>query len=136
MSTESPTFLSRLSERVLSWVALGLIVGAGIGLWQMGPEARGALWSGAWRSVAWLAIVAAVPWSATLYIRRLGDFGSNWAGVILLASLLLVDVVIAVLLMTAWPAGLWTWLAALALLALAAAYNFLVTEYLADQAGI
>lgn len=136
MSAEGTTFLSRISERVLSWIALGLVVAAGVGLWQMGPEARAALWSGAWRSVAWLAIVAAVPWSGALFIRRLGDVGSNWVGVALLASLTVVDILAGAALLTAWPSGVWTWLAAMTLLALAGAYNFLVSEYLADRAGV
>lgn len=135
MGAEGSGFLSRVSERVVSWIALGLIVAAGVGLWQMGPDARGALFSGIWRSLAWLLIVAVVPWSARLYIRRVLDVGSNWAGAVLIAALTLADLVAGVLLLSAWPAGLWSWLVCIVLLAIAATYNFLVTEYLADQAG-
>jgi hypothetical protein len=37
--------------------------------------------------------------------------------------------------MTGWPASFWGWGAALAALAVAGTYNYLVTEYLAEMSG-
>lgn len=127
--------LGRIAERVLSWLALAAVVAAGIGIWQMGPDARGAVWSGIWRTLVWLTVVAALPWTAQLFIQRLLDVGANWAGGMLLAALLLVDVLAGVLLLAGWPDGFWAWLLVLAVLGAAGAYNYLVTEYLAEQAG-
>lgn len=127
--------LGRVGERVLSWIALGLLVFAGIAIWQMGPETRGAIWGGIWRSVAWVLIAAAAPWAARLFIRRVLEQGTNWAGVVLLAALLGIDLVAGLLLITAWPASGWGWTACLAALAVAATYNYLVIEYLAQMAG-
>lgn len=127
--------LSRVGERVLSFLAIALLVGVGVAIWQMGPEMRAAIWSGIWRTAAWLLIAAAAPWSARLLIRRVLETGTNWAGFGLLAALVVLDLVAALLLMTGWPAGFWGWAASLALLGLAGTYNYLVTEYLADQAG-
>jgi len=125
--------LSRLSERVLGYVALAALVAGGIALYQIGPTGRAALWEAIWRTVAWFAITAALPWVSRLFMRRLLDIGENWVGVVLIASLTLINVVAGLLLIGGWPAGGWAWLGALALLALAGTYNFFVCEYLAER---
>ena len=127
--------LARLGEKTASWVILALVVFLGITIYQMPAETKAAIWSGIWRTNVWLLIVAAVPWSARLYITRVLEAGSNWAGVVLIASLVAVDILVAVLLMSAWPAGAWSWFACLGALAVAGTYNYLVTEYLAEMAG-
>jgi hypothetical protein len=133
MAIESPGIMSRISERVISWVVLALIVAAGIGIWQMGPELRQAWLTGLWRTLLWLVIAASVPWLGWVAMPRLLELGSNWVGVALLAVWLLLDVVAGVLLLTAWPASWGAWLAVLALLGVALAYNYLVSEYLAQR---
>jgi hypothetical protein len=135
METPGGGILGRLSERMLGWVALGLLIFLGIAIWQAGPEWRAAMWSRIWRTAVWLAIVGAVPWSAKLYIGRILELGSNWAGVVLLAGLVVIDVIAALLLMTGWPVGFWGWFAGLAALAVAGTYNYLVTQYLAEMKG-
>ena len=57
------------------------------------------------------------------------------AGVVLLGVLTLVDAIVGLILMQGWPRGGWSWLAALAALAVAGLYNYLVAEYLAEKAG-
>ena len=47
----------------------------------------------------------------------------------------LYDLIAGRLLMQGWPSGGWGWTLSLAALALAGAYNYLVTEYLAEQTG-
>jgi hypothetical protein len=135
MAIETPGFVSRVAERVVSFIALGLVIAAGIGLWQMGPEAREAWWAAIWRTLVWLAVAAALPWVAQLFIGRLLEVGENWVGIALLGGLLVVEVLVGVLLLTAWPTSVWAWLAAIALLGVATAYNYLVAEYLAQRAG-
>lgn len=127
--------LARLGEKVLGWIALGLLILLGIGIWQMGPEGRGALWGGIWRTALWLIVATALPWSARLFITRLLEISSNWAGVGLIAALTLVNLVLGLILMQGLPNGVWGWLAALTALAIVATYNYLVAEYLAEQAG-
>jgi hypothetical protein len=85
--------------------------------------------------VVWVVIVAAVPWSAKLFIRRILEAGTNWAAVGLLGGLMAVDVIAALLLMTGWPGSVWSWLAAIGVLAVVGTYNYLVTEYLSEMAG-
>lgn len=135
MEVVGGSFWSRVSERALGWVALGLIVLAGVGLWQMGPEGRGALWSATWRSAAWLAIAAVVPWIASLFIERLLELRTNWAGAALVAVLVAFDALAGILLLSDWPASGWAWVAAIGVLGVAGTYNFLVAEYLAQRAG-
>lgn len=125
----------RLAERILSWVALALVVLLGIAIYQMPSETKAAIWSAAWRSVFWLSIVGVTPWFARLFIGRVLESSSNWAGVILLAGFFAVDVFAALFLMTAWPSGGWAWFGAGVALVLAATYNFLVAEYLAQEYG-
>jgi len=127
--------LSRLAEKVLGWLALGLLIGLGVALWQMGPERRAALWSAIWRSGVWLVLAAALPWATRLFLRRILALGSNWAGVALLAGLALVDLVAGLVLMGGWPSSGWGWVASVTALGLAASYNYLVVEYLAEQLG-
>jgi len=135
METTGGGILARLSEKMLTWIGLALLVFLVIAIWKMPPETRAAIWSGIWRSVVWVVIAAAVPWSAKLYIRRILDARTNWAGAGLLAGLVAVDVIAALLLMTGWPGGVWSWLAAIGALAVAGTYNYLVTEYLSEMAG-
>jgi len=134
---EQPTggIFGRLLERVLSLIALGLVVLAGVALWQMGPQGRAAIWSAIWRTALWLALAAVLPWSARLFIGRVLETGSNWAGLALIAALTVIDLMVGLILMGGLPAGGWGWLAALAALGLAGTYNYFVAEYLAEQAG-
>lgn len=127
--------LGRLGEKILTWIALGLLVLVGVAIYRMGPAGRQALWEGLWRSAVWVVFVAAVPWSAKWVIRRILEIGSNWAGFLLIAAYVVMDVVVGVILLGGLPSGGWGWVAALAALAVAGAYNFLVAEYLAEQAG-
>ncbi len=127
--------LGRLGEKVLGWVALALIVVLGVAIWRMGPEMRGAILSGIWHTILWVVIAGALPWLSRLFIRRILEIGSNVASLILIASYTLINLVVGIVLMGGLPGGGWGWLAALAALAVAGTYNYLVNEYLAEQAG-
>ncbi len=134
-TTSAGGFASRIAERVVSWLALALIVLAGVAVWQMGPEGRENVWNWIWRVTVWLVVIAALPWSATLLIERVLDAGSNWAAAALVAVYVLLSALIGVGLLTAWPASAWGWLAALAALGVGGTYNYLVLEYLAQRSG-
>ncbi len=127
--------LGRLFEKVLGYITLGLIVLCGLALWRIGPEGRTAIWNAIWRTAVWLGLAAGLPWLTRLFIARVLEIGSNWAGAALLAVLTGIDLLVGRLLMQGWPDSLWGWIAALTALAMAGLYNYLVTEYLAEQAG-
>lgn len=127
--------LSRIAERVLSWVALGLLVLLCVAIYQMPGATKAAVWSAIWRAVVWVLIVGIAPWIARLFIGRILTFSTNWAGALLLSGMILVDICAGYLLMTGWPSGGWSWFGVFAVLALAGTYNFLVAEYLAQEYG-
>lgn len=135
MESSGSTMVGRIFERVASWVALALLIGLGVAIWQMPGDTKAAIWSGFWRTTIWLALVAAIPWSAQLFIGRVLDAGTNWAGVVLISAFVVLDVIIGIVLMSAWPASGWAWFATLVALALAGTYNYLVAAYLADTRG-
>jgi FtsH-binding integral membrane protein len=134
---ESPGggILGRVAEKVLSLIGLALVVLCGVALYRMEPQTRQAIWEGIWRTVVWVVIATALPWVTRFFVSRILEVGSNWAGVILLAAFTLVDLLAGLILMKGWPSGGWGWTAALTALAVAGLYNYLVTEYLAQQAG-
>lgn len=134
---ESPGLgiLGRLSEKVLGYIALGLVALCAIAVYQIPGETKAAIWSGVWRSVVWVAFSAGWPWVTWLFMRRVTEAGTNWAGLILLAALTVGNLVAAGVLMTGWPIGVWGWLAGLTAIALAATYNYMVAEYLAEHSA-
>ena len=134
METSQGIF-GRLGEKILGWIALAIIVCIVIAIWRIGPERRAAVWQGIWTTTFWVAIAAGLPWSARLFMKRIMDVGSNWAAVGLVGGFVLIDV-IAGLILKGFPAGGWSWFFSLAALAVAGTYNYLVTEYLADQTGM
>jgi hypothetical protein len=127
--------LGRVLEKVLTLVALALVVLCGVAIYRLQPQTRQAIWAGIWRTAAWVVLAAGLPWVCRLFIGRLLEIGSNWAAVVLLSVLTLVDAVVGLILMRGWPGSGWGWLAALAALAVAGLYNYLVAEYLAEKAG-
>lgn len=135
METSQGIF-GRLGEKVLGWIALLLIVFIGIAIYRMPAETKAAVWSGIWRTAAWVAIAAALPWSSRLFIRRALEAGSNWTGVGLMGALIGADIIAGLLLMTGWPSGGWSWFICLAALGVVGTYNYLVSEYLSEQTGL
>ncbi len=135
METTGGGILGKLGDKLLTLIGLALLILVGISLWRMGPDGRVALWNGIWRTAVWLALAATVPWISRLFITKVLEFGSNWPGVVLIGVVTLVDLIAGRLLMQGWPSGGWGWTLSLAALALAGAYNYLVTEYLAEQTG-
>ncbi len=135
METPGFGFLGRLSEKVLGYIALALVALGALAIYQIPGETKAAIWSGVWRSVVWGLFSAAWPWTSWFYIRRVAEAGTNWAGLTLIGGLTAGNLVAAALLMTGWPLGVWGWLASLTALGLAATYNYLVAEYLAETGG-
>ena len=127
--------LGRLGEKILGWVALGLLVLAAYGVYRMGPEGRGAVLSAAGRTVGWIAFVALLPWISRFFVKRLLSVGENWVGLLLIGGLLVVDVLVGLWLLGGLPTGVWSWIVSLAAIGVAGAYNFLVCEYVAERYG-
>jgi len=127
--------LGRLGEKVLTWIAAALLLVLAVAVYRMDAGTRGAILGGIGRTIVWVVVAAALPWVTRLFIARLLEIGSNWAGAILIAGLTLINAGLGLILMGGWPSGGWAWLAALAALAVVGTYNYLVAEYLAERAG-
>ena len=131
METSQGIF-GRLGEKVLGWIALALLIGIAYGIYQMPAETKAVVWKGIWTTLAWIAIAAAAPWSARLFMRRIMEVASNWAAAGLVGGFVLIDL-IAGLILKDFPDGGWSWFFSLAALAVAGTYNYLVMEYLAAE---
>lgn len=127
--------LGRLGEKVIGWIALGLLVLLGYGIYRMGPEGRGAVMSATGNTIFWIVLVAALPWTTRVAIKRLVEIGENWVGLVLLAVFTLIDLGVGMYLIGGWPTGMWGWLASIAAIGIAGSYNYLVCEYVAERYG-
>lgn len=127
--------LGGVAERVLSAIAFVVLIGIGWSIYQMPAATKHAILAGIWYTALWVILVAALPWSTKLFVRRLLELGTNWAGLALIAGFTLVDLVVGAVFLGGLPAGGWSWLASLGAIAVAATYNYLVAEYLAEMAG-
>src|SRR5262245_15326531 len=98
METTGGGMLARLSEKALGWVILAGIVALGFAIYQMPSETKWTIWNGIWKSIVWVVLAAALPWSARLFLSKVLEFGSNWAGFVLLGVFVTIDVVVGLLL--------------------------------------
>lgn len=124
--------------KVLGWKAaagagaVAVIIGA-ISWWQMDPATRGAILRGTGSILAWLAVVALVPWATFFVIRWVADMDSNAAGGVLVAGYTLLELLL-LLWLFGWSvkgAAGWTFVAVGGLLA--AVYNILICDWIAER---
>jgi hypothetical protein len=128
--------LGGVTERVLSGVAFVVVIAIAWSIYQMPGETKTAILAGVWSSILWVVIAAALPWSAKMFITRILELGNNWAGVALIGGFTLFDLVLGLIFMGGLPGDGWSWFACLGAIAVVGTYNYLVTEYLADMAGV
>jgi hypothetical protein len=113
-------------------VGLGVIAGA-ISWWQMEPATRQMLVHGAENIGLWLGIVILVPWLSFSLIGRIARMESNLAGGVLVGAFSLLETVLLAWLFhwqiqttTAWMFLLFSGL-------LAATYNLLTCDWIAEK---
>ena len=112
-------------------VTSGLIL---IWYWQLPPEQKDAIWSGLRNSLVWIAFAAAVPWAFYFVPPILVRADSNLVSALGLFGYLLIDA-LALFWLAGWHvSGTLAWMIVLLAMACAAIYDFLVCEYLAQQA--
>ncbi len=112
--------------------ALAVIVGA-ISWWQMDVATRHAIMGGTGKIMAWLGIVALLPWATFFIIGAVAKLESNLAGAGLVAAYAIGETVLLLWLFgwSGWgPAG-WTFVGVGGLLA--AVYNVFVCDWLAER---
>ena len=128
--------LGGVAERVLSGVAFVVVIAIAWSIYQMPAASKAAILGGIWYTVLWSLIAGALPWSAKLFITRILESGNNWVGVALIGGFTLFDCLLGMFFVGGLPSGGWLWFVACGAIAVVGTYNYLVTEYLADMAGV
>ena len=114
-------------------VALGVIAG-GISWWQMEPETRQMLVHGVERICYWLGIVLLLPWASSPFIGWVARKAkSNKSGITLVSAYTLVECVLFAWLFQ-WQIRTSTaWLFLIFSGLIAATYNLLICDWIAER---
>jgi hypothetical protein len=111
--------------------ALGVLLAA-IAFWQMEPATRQALWTGIGRLLGWTVVVLAVPWVTFAFIGYIARFERNAAGAALVGGYTVAEVAWLVWLFQGVLSGA-GWLLVAAAGTLAALYNLLACDWIAEK---
>jgi hypothetical protein len=113
-------------------VSLAVII-AGVSWFQMDPATRHGLVSGTGRIAAWIGFVAILPWATFFVIAWVAKWNHNLAGVILVALYTLIDALLLGYLFHWNLPGHAAWTFFVVGLLLAAVYNLLLSDWLAEK---
>lgn len=111
---------------------LAVIIG-GISWWQLDPATRSMILDTIGRSLGWLLAVLAVPWAGFLLIGWVARQQSNAAGLALVATLTIIEAVCLFWLFGFSLPGPAAWALAIAAILLAAVYNVLACDWIAER---
>lgn len=117
---------------VIGAIALAVVAGA-ISWWSLNGDERSQIVDSVGRITAWTALVVAVPWAGVLLIVRVSKVGSNAAGVGLVAGMTLSEMALLGWLLHWHVAGAAAWTGMLVGGLLAAAYNLLACDWIAEK---
>lgn len=98
------------------------------------PEALETLWGSTKASLVWLGFAAVLPWGLFFVPPLVAKADSNSAAAAMLAGYLVLDILMAFWLAEWSFGGVLVWGIAILGFLLAAVYNFMVCDYLAEQA--
>jgi hypothetical protein len=98
------------------------------------PEALETLWGSNKASLVWLGFAAVLPWGLFFVPPLVAKADSNSAAAAMLAGYLVLDILMAFWLAEWSFGGVLVWGIAILGFLLAAVYNFMVCDYLAEQA--
>lgn len=112
--------------------ALAVIVG-GISWWQMEPATRALIIDTVGRCVGWMLAVVAIPWVSFPLITWVAKKDSNAAGVMLVGAITLLEAVALFWLFGFSLPGAAAWALAIAAILLAAVYNVLACDWIAEK---
>jgi len=128
-------FLKTIGGKVETGLVALAVFAAGLAWYQMDPTTRHGIVSGTGRIVSWIGIVAVVPWVTFFVIGWVARFESNLAGGLLVAGYTILEGVLL-----AWLFG-WAIHGVTAIgffgaaVLIAAAYNLLTCDWLAEKVG-
>jgi hypothetical protein len=122
-------FIGRVAAGV---VTVGLL-GGGFAWYQLNPDGFHAALGSAGRILAWLGVVAVLPFATFFLVGRVAKMDTNAAGAALVATYTLIEVVLLAWLFDFSIRGAFGWtLFGLGTLT-AAAYNLLVCDWVAEK---
>lgn len=126
-------FLKSITGKaVTALLVLGVVAG-GISWWQMDPETRQSVISGAGKIAGWFGVVLAIPWATFYLIGKVARIESNLAGALLVGGYTILETVLLAWLFD-WQiqgAAAWTFLFVGGLFA--AAYNLFTCDWIAEK---
>jgi hypothetical protein len=127
--------LNSITGKVTAGVVALAVIAAGISWWQMDPNTRHWLVVGAGKIAAWGGVVIFLPWATFFVTKWVAGKDSNLAGAVLVAAYTIPEMVLVAWLFN-WrvpDATAWTFFMVGALVA--AAYNLLVCDWIAERLG-
>src|SRR6188508_1950505 len=126
-------FLKTVTGKVVGGIVGLVVIIAAISWWRMDSGTKSMLLSGTGKIVSWLGIVIVAPWATFFLIGWVGRMRSNRAGAILVVAYTALEVMLLAYLFN-WKmpgATAWTFFTLGALVA--AVYNLLVCDWLAEK---
>jgi len=128
-------FLKTVGGKVATGLVALAVFAAGLAWYQMDPSTRHGIVSGTGRICSWLGIVVVVPWVTFFVIGWVAKFESNLAGGLLVAGYTVLEAVLLACLFGWWIHGATAIGFFGAAVLVAAAYNLLTCDWLAEKVG-
>lgn len=125
--------LSGIAGKIVLGLFALAVVGGGISWWQADPATRSAVIDGVGRVVGWTLGVMALPWMLFLLIGKVARMDSNAAGVVLVATLTLIEAAVLSVLFDFRNAGGAMWSLAIAAVLVAGVYNTFTCDWIAEK---
>ena len=127
--------LNSITGKITAGVVALAVIAAGISWWQMDPSTRQWLLTGTGKILAWIGIVIFLPWVTFFITTWVAGKESNVAGAVLIAAYTVPEMFLMAWLFN-WripSATAWTFFMVGTLVA--AAYNLLVCDWIAERFG-
>jgi hypothetical protein len=122
-----------VGAKVLTTLLVVVSIIVVIWYWRLTPEARADLWGLVRGGLIWLGFVLVLPWALFFVPARVARADNNAISAVMLLAYVALDIGFAFYLTSGHMGNAWQAGAMLLGFACAAAYNFVVCEYLADR---
>jgi hypothetical protein len=127
--------LKSVTGKIIAGAVSLAVVAGGISWWQMDPDARSQLVSGAGRIAAWLGTILLLPWATFFITTWVARRQSNAAGAVLVLAYTVIGFVVLLWLFDFTVSGAMAWTFVAAATLLAAVYNLLTCDWIAERLG-
>jgi FtsH-binding integral membrane protein len=126
-------FLKTVGGKIAAGLVALAVIAGGISWYETDPATRHAIVTDVFRLISWTGIVLVVPWVTFFIIARVAKFESNTAGAMLIFAYSAVEAVLLAWLFS-WsikgPTAIGLYAAAVLV---AAAYNLLTCDWIAER---